>query len=436
MSDPFPGVPGTYGAPVLGSTLEFVADAEGWATRRYAEHGPVFKTRVLGSERIIFSDPEAVRQVLGDRADNFSSRLGWEWPIGKLFRRGLMLRDFDDHRLHRKVMQFAFRSAAMRQYTEMMAPIIDRHVTAWSRLESLQFYPAVKRLTLEIAAEVFMGEALGPEAVRVNDSLMQAVRAAVAPVRRELPFTQFRRGMAGRRYMVDYFGRRIAAHRADPGPDLLSQLCVAETETGDTLSDQDVVDHMIFLLMAAHDTTTATLATMAWEFSRDRSWQERLRDEINDVGTPVLEWDHRDDHPQIEWVFQEAMRLHPPVPFIPRQTMAGCEIDGTPVPAGSLISVAALLTHRLPRYWKDPARFDPERFERGEHKQHSHLFVPFSGGAHTCLGMHVAGLMTKAILVQALQRLRFSTSPGQVEMIVTVPIPRPRYGLPLRVTVV
>lgn len=435
MNDPFRHIPGSYGAPVIGSTLGFVRDAERWATTRYDTHGSVFKARVLGSERVVFVGPDAVRDILMDRNDNFSSELGWEWPIGRLFRHGLMLRDFDDHRLHRKVMQFAFRSAAMRQYTEMMAPIVERHVDAWSRRNAVSFYAAVKALTLEIAAEVFMGEPLGPEATRVNESLGEAVRAAVAPIRREVPLSQFRRGMAGRRYVAEFFGSRIAAHRAAPGPDLFSQLCVAETEGGATLDDEDVVDHMIFLLMAAHDTTTATLATMAWEFSRDQSWQHRLRQEITDVGASTLTWDRRDAYPQLEWVFQEAMRLHPPVPFIPRQTLVDCEVDGTPVPGGSLVVAAALLTHRLPQYWKDPERFDPERFgpERAEHRQHSHLFVPFSGGAHTCLGMHVAGLMTKAILVQALHRLRFSTSPGQVEKIVTVPIPKPRHGLPLQV---
>lgn len=431
-------VPGNYGWPWLGHTVPFIRDAEGWARRNLAAHGPVFKSKVLFEPGVIFADPDAAKYILMDRADNFSSQVGWRAPIGKLFRNGLMLRDFDDHRFHRKIMQEAFRQQALRDDVEMMNPIIERGIAGWDSVEDFSFYREIKQLTLDIAAEVFMGEPLGGRGAEINDALMQAVTASISPVRKEWPFSQFRRGMAARRLMQEYFGRQIPARRAGGGRDLFTRLCHAETEDGDRFSDDDIVDHMIFLMLAAHDTTTSTLATMAWELARDQTWQERLRDEVRSLAAEVMSFDDRDHLEQTEWVFREALRMHPPVPFMPRGVVRDDELLGYPLPAGSGVSVCSLLIHRLPEWWDDPERFDPERFGPGrmEHKRHSHSFIPFGGGAHTCIGMHFAGLMAKAIVVQLLRRYRFRTHPGQTETILAVPIPKPKHGLPLKVELI
>jgi cytochrome P450 len=188
---------------------------------------------------------------------------------------------------------------------------------------------------------------------------------------------------------------------------------------------------MIFLLMAAHDTTTSTLASMAWYLSGDDHWQARLRDEALAVGT--FTYDHRDDVPAIDHAFREAMRLHPPVPFIPRRALEDVEIDGVAIPAGVQVVASALLVHRDPTIWTDPHSFDPGRFAEGreEHRSHSHAWFPFSGGAHTCIGMHFAGLLTKAIMVSLLSRFELVRQPGQAVRFQALPIPKPVGGLPL-----
>jgi cytochrome P450 len=114
--------------------------------------------------------------------------------------------------------------------------------------------------------------------------------------------------------------------------------------------------------------------------------------------------------------------------------MKAADIAGVPVPQGTMISVATLLIHRLPELWADPLAFDAARYGPGreEHKAHSHGYIPFGGGAHTCIGMHFAGHLAKAIMSDVLRRHRLVSLPGQRVETQTVPIPKPRGGLPLQ----
>jgi cytochrome P450 len=175
---------------------------------------------------------------------------------------------------------------------------------------------------------------------------------------------------------------------------------------------------------------------MMWEMARQPVWQERLRDEVRDLDEAALSFEGSKGLTQVDWVFKEANRLVPPVPFSPRVAVADTEVDGWRVPADAGITVASMLIHRDPDWWTNPHDFDPERFsdERAEHKQHSHVYVPFAGGAHTCLGNHFAQLMAKAILTQVLPRYRFSPGGGTRVEFQTVPIPKPRRNLPLEVS--
>lgn len=428
-------VPGESGLPILGNMPRILRDAERWALDGYRRFGPVHRMHFMFEPWVVLADPDLAKHVLLDRQKQFSSKHGWRTTIGKLFHNGLMLRDFEDHRFHRKIMQDAFRSEAMRGYVEVMNPLIESRLDSWETGSTTQMYAQFKQLTLDIASEVFVGLPLGEEAARVNKAFIATIDAAVATIRAELPGTTFKKGMDGRRFLEEFFGSRISERRGEGRTDLFSRLCDATDDEGRSFTDQDIIDHMIFLLMAAHDTTTSTLSTMAWELARRPLWQKRLRSVVTGR---TLSWDDRNEMPEVDWVFKEAMRLHPPVPFVPRRTVTDVELGGYHLPAGTPISLSALVIHRLPEYWTDPEAFDPERFapDRTEDKGHSHVYLPFSGGAHTCIGMHFAGLMTKAITMQLLTRFRLEPLPGQDVFIQTLPIPKPRGGLPLRLLTV
>lgn len=435
MPDGLDHVPGSLGLPGLGQTLRFARDTRGLMEERRQRHGDVFKVRVLGVPTVVFCSPDATRTIYLDREDNFSSTIGWGPTIGDLFHRGLMLRDFEDHRFHRRVMQQAFRRDALAGYMEGVHEVVDRHLAAVGE-GPVDVYALMKSMTLDIAAEVFVGASLREDIDVVNGAFVDMMGAAVTPVRRDLPFTAYRKAMRGRDALETTFARLVAESRTKPeGSDLLSRLCHATTDDGAPLPDDEVVDHMIFLLLAAHDTTTSTLAVMLWELARDQDWQQRVVDEVGRLDGDPVTLENEKELTDVDRAFKEATRLHPPVPFSPRGVLADCEIDGTAIPGGTMITAASLVLHRHPDWWTEPDRFDPDRFssERAEHRRHSHVFVPFGGGAHTCIGNHFAELMAKAAVSRLFARHRVAAAPGQRVHIQSVPIPKPRGGLVLTV---
>lgn len=434
--DPLAHIPGDRGLPVVGHSVQFVRDCHGLMDSRRARYGDVFRTELLGRTNVAFLTPQATREIYLDPGRVLSSEGGWSTSIGPLFTRGLMLRDFGDHHVHRRVMQQAFSRAALTGYVERIHTITDRHLDGLPSGE-LDVYVLMKRLTLDIAAEVFVGASLGEEADLVNRAFAASVRASITPVRLPLPGTTYGRGLAGRRTLQRVFGGLVVRRRAEePGQDLLSRLSHATTESGDLLPVDEVVDHMIFLMLAAHDTTTSTLAVLLWQLGLHPQWHDRVSAEVAGLdGAPVTLANHG-ELVDTTRAMNEALRLSPPVPFSPRVAVADVVIDGVPIPAGTAVTPASMTLHRHPDWWSDPLRFDPDRFapERAEHLQHSHLFVPFGGGAHLCIGNHVAEIITKTVVARLLARRRVSADPTARVVIQPVPIPKPRGPLVLQLT--
>ena len=171
-------------------------------------------------------------------------------------------------------MQGAFKRSAMERYVADMGPVIADVLERWP-VGTMKVFPQIKALTLNIAARVFMGMALGREADRMNQAFIDTVEASLALIRKPVPPFGMWRGVKARRFLVELMRSKLADKRATEGPDMFSRLCRARSEEGDVFSDDDVLDHMIFLMMAAHDTTTSTLTSMTYELAQHPDWQER-----------------------------------------------------------------------------------------------------------------------------------------------------------------
>src|SRR6201747_406706 len=284
-------IPGDEGWPVIGRTLAVLADPKGEVERMAAAYGHVYRSRVLGETSISVLGPEANELVLFDQTKLFSSTHGWEIVLGRLFPRGLMLLDFDEHRLHRRALSVAFKSGPMKSYLGELDAGIAARVAQWrARPGPMLFYPAMKQLTLDLAATSFLGAEIGPEVDEITRAFVDMVAASVAVVRKPLPGTQMARGVRGRKRIVAYFSEQIPLRRAKGGgEDLFSQLCQATHEDGALLTTQDIVDHMSFLMMAAHDTLTSSLTSFVAALATNPGWQERLRDEVSALGLAVHE---------------------------------------------------------------------------------------------------------------------------------------------------
>ena len=427
-------IPGDEGWPVIGRTLAILADPKGEVERMAAKYGLVYRSRVLGETSVSLLGPEANELVLFDQAKLFSSTYGWETILGRLFPRGLMLLDFDEHRLHRRALSVAFKSGPMKSYLAALDAGISGRVAQWRQKPGpMLFYPAMKQLTLDLAATSFLGAAIGPDVEAITRAFIDMVAASVAPIRQPWPGTQMARGVKGRARIVAYFSEQIPIRRAKGGDDLFSQLCRATHEDGALLSTQDIVDHMSFLMLAAHDTLTSSLTSLVAAIAEDQEWQEKLRNEVTALGVAPdapISFDNLEAMRLTEMAFKEVMRIRPPVPSIPRRATRDFSFGGYSIPAGTLVSVNPLFTHHMPEIWPKPDIFDPLRFtDEAQRGRHRFAWVPFSGGAHMCLGLHFAYMQAKCFARHFLQNLSVKlTAPTTPEWQIW-PIPKPKDGL-------
>ncbi len=429
------------------SEARFLSNTLAFAQRVHAKCGPVSRGWWMFRQTVYLMSAQANEAVLFDRAGRFSAKQGWERVLAELFPRGLMLRDAEDHRWHRRLMLPAFRKEALARYLEAMNPRIEAAIAQWGKegaQSNLKFYPAIKRLTLAIAADVFLGTQLDAEIDQISADFTDLVAASVAIVRLPVVGRTYARGVQARARLADFIRERIAQRRASDANDLFTQLCHARDEADKQYSDEEIVDHLIFIMMAAHDTTTSAITTMVYALAKHPQWQDRLRREARNTAdwmarsgrsTPTL--DDLARMTDIELVFKEALRLYQPLPTIARRALVDVEIHGKVIPAGTPVAVFPIQVHRSAEWWSQPEKFDPERFssERAEHRLHPYAWAPFGGGAHMCLGLHFAEMQVKAVLLPLLRSWQWSVPEAYVPNYAYAPIAKPRDGLPIQLAV-
>ncbi|NNC51783.1 MAG: cytochrome P450 [Erythrobacter sp.] len=438
--NPTPGdlahIPGEGGLPLVGNTFKMLKDPHAFAQRMVETYGRVYKNRAFGGWVVALIGADANELVLFDKEKNFSSEQGWGPILDQLFPRGLMLMDFDHHRADRRALSIAFKPGPMRHYSGSLNRGIAQTVESWGAGQ-MQFYPAIKTLTLDLAADSFIGIEWGPEADKINTAFINMVQASVAPVRHPLPFTQMKRGVDGRKFLVEFFTEETHRRRAEGGgQDMFSQFATAEYEDGSLMPVDEVVDHMNFLMMAAHDTITSSATSLVWLLAKHPEWQEKLRQEIESVtggcdanGRPRdLAYEDMGKLELTEMAFKEALRMVPPVPSTPRRALREFEYGGYRIPAGQHVGINAHFVHHEEAHWDTPHEFNPMHFTPEKVKaRHKYAWVPFGGGAHMCLGLHFAYMQVKVLMAQLLPRYEISLE--QQPDWQAWPIPKPKDGL-------
>ncbi|OBJ56495.1 cytochrome P450 [Mycobacterium sp. 1423905.2] len=443
LADPPPGsglkpVVGDRGLPILGHMIEMLRGGPDYLMFLYQTKGPL----VFGDSPVLpfvaALGPDAAQAIYSNRNKDYSQQ-GWTPVIGAFFHRGLMLLDFEEHLFHRRIMQEAFVRSRLASYVEQMDHVVSQVISSDWVANDARFllYPAMKELTLDIASMVFMGHEPGTDrdlVTKVNKAFTMTVRAGNAVIRTGVPPFTWWRGLRARRLLEDYFAERVKEQRRKDGDDLLSVLCHTEDEDGNRFSDEDIVNHMIFLMMAAHDTSTTTATNMAYELAAHPEWQQRCRDESDRLGDGPLDIESLEKLESLDLVMNEAIRLVSPVQWAMRRTVRDTELLGHYIPEGTNVTAFPGVNHRLPEIWTDPLTFDPERFTepRCEHKRHRYAWTPFGGGAHKCIGMTFGQLEIKTIMHRLLRRYRLELPrPGYQAKWDYRTIPIPMDGMPI-----
>ncbi len=410
-------MPGRYGLPFLGETLELFGTEELYYWSHFQRYGSVFKTRILGQKVAFLIGPDANRLVLLEQADHFSSRLGWEF-LEPLFGNGILLQDGQEHSRTRRLMYPAFHGKAIASYFDTIQTIVQNFLKDWGERGTIPLTSDFRKLTLIVASHLFLGTQTDSEVEQTSQWFTQLIAGRLALLRLDTPFTLYGRSQAARRKLQAFLRTTIAERQRQgnlqESRDILGLLLATEDEEGNRLSEVEVINQALLLLFAGHETTATLLSWLLFELGSHPEWRDRLRlEQAEVVGNEPLSLSHLKQFPQLTCALKEAERLYPPVYSIPRGVVKDIEYAGYHIPAGWYVDVSPMLTHRLPELYPNPELFDPDRFAppREEDKKHPFALIGFGSGPHSCLGFEFAQMEMKIILSTLLRHYDWTVTP-------------------------
>ncbi len=412
----------------------------------YHEHGPIFGIRVLFGYNLMLIGPEANHFVLVSGRENFDWRTGRMGDLLTLIGDGLLTTDGDYHDRSREILMPAFHRDRVEAAVTVMGA---EATTAADRLAPgsvVDVNEWTRDLAMRIAMRALFGfdpdSGRGPEIARHFESGL-AFHGREFPMQLLVgPGTPLARLRKDRAALEQLVGAEISRRRArdddgSGGSDMLSSLIGSTDDEGRSLSDQQVLDHVLTLLFAGHDTTTSVVTFLVYELARNPDWADRLAAELADVageGEPTPE-QLFGKLPLLSQAIDETLRLYPPAWFGPRRAVRDFEFAGVRAPAGIPVAYSSWVSHRLPHVFPDPERFDPERFSPERRAElPKGAYVPFGMGPRVCIGKRFGYAEVHALAAALIRRFRFELPPGHEMVIEQMPTLSPKGGLPVRLT--
>jgi cytochrome P450 len=430
------------GLPVVGNLFDLRRNPIDLFTE-VAALGEVAALRFAHIDYFLVNSAEAVHHVLVDNNRNYPKSPNYK-GLKLVLGEGLVTSEGEFWRRQRRLSQPAFHRDRVASFVAAMVDETDRMLIGWSSRvgEVLDVHAEMMNLTLRIVARTLFSTAVGPEADAIREALGVAIHhandyaEAVIKPPQWLPLPKnfrFRRSM---KTLDSLVFRIIDARRRGESAgaaDLLA-LLMAATEDGRGMSDPQLRDEVMTLVMAGHETTANALAWTFYLLSKDPEVERRLFREVTSaIGERAPD---APDAPRLRYakmVVEESMRLFPPVWAIERQALEEDVVGGFRVPKRALVAISPFFLHRHRAYWENPEGFDPDRFSpEATEKRPKFAYLPFGGGPRQCIGMGFATIEAQMILARIAQRFRLELVPGhrvELDPVVTL---RPRRGLPMR----
>lgn len=394
-----------------------------WAARRY---GTPFTLTIAPGKRtmVAFHEPEAVREIFAGDPKIFQAGKG-NAILGPLMgEHSLLLVDADQHTRARKMLMPAFTPNAISDYRTMVDRITADHVAAWPTGKAFASHESMNELTLDVILQTVFG---------VDDhALLAEFRPLVQAVIQTPPYVllgynvprlhrigPWRRSIVAQDRLDAAIYRQIADMRAtdlSDRVDVLSRLLQVHDDEGNGLTDAELRDQLVTLLMAGHETTATALAWALHELGSDPVLLEKA----------TLAADDGDER-YLEAVLKEAMRVHPVIAMIGRLLMEPATIGGIELPAGTYVTASIVLAHQDPAHHPRVEEFRPERFLEGE--VHANTWIPFGGGVRRCIGAGFSLMEGVAVLRQVLSDYEIAVPAGSPERTVVRNITAvPKFG--------
>jgi len=439
-----PGPPNYY---ILRHLRSASRDPIGYYTKFWKEYGDIVRVHWFGNTHAhLCLHPSMVEHVLQANWSNYSK--GFFYKRLSIFTgNGLFTSSGETWKTQRRLAQPAFHRAKIENLANLMATTVEEMCQRWeeedrTRDASAPFDLAgeTMRLALQIAGRALFGSDLqGKEAHRFHE-LMNAAMSHVEhrfnpltlpeniPTRRN---QKFLKAKAELDEWITKLVRERAAHTGPEHDDLLQILVDArDPESGQGLSERQLIDEVITLLVAGHETSADALA---WGFAllaQNPHTREELESELSHINGKTLQFADLADLPYSKMVFEESLRLYPPIWALAREANEADEIGGFPIEARSSVITLPFLTHRHPDFWEAPEKFDPTRFsEKNRLNRAKFAYFPFGGGPRLCIGQQFALMEGQIALAIISSRYRLELAPFEkLEMHPSLAL-RPRNGL-------
>jgi cytochrome P450 len=386
--------------PRYAQALQWVMRPQEFVVRQRERFGDVFTLEFIEGQPLVFlGDPEDVRTVFTGSAEvmhagEANRLLG---PI--LGSRSILLLDEAEHLRQRRLLLPPFHGARMLRYEEIMAEAVQRELATWQEGEVIEMLPRMQAITLEVIMRAVFGIEDGLEMERLRVLLRRMLKATTDMRQMALSLIM---GPDSQRLQQrlrevldpvdDELYRVIAEHRADPDleqrEDILSMLLLASDEDGEPLSDEELRDELMTLLLAGHETTASSLSWAFEQLTQNPQTLQQLTEELRGGG----------DGAYCEAVIQETMRLRPVLPIVVRLLKEPITVGQGRfrIPAGTRVAPAIMLVHLRDDIYPDPFDFHPERFI--EKPPGTYTWIPFGGGMRRCVGSAFAQFEMSAVL--------------------------------------
>ena len=404
-------------------TLQFQKDTPGFLRAARDQFGDL-TTFFLGGQLFYGAfAPEMVHEVTVSKQNSFIKGVGFE-RMRKVLGTGLLTSEEPIHLRHRRLMQSPFHISKISSYAETMLALTEKHISRWQPGKSIQLGPEMMSLTFDIVAEILFGADISSETDRVQRSMHVAIDRIERTMLPGLdlmdnwPIPYFKKFRMAADDLND-LATKIIQNRIDKKikhDDLLGILLEAETPDGERLSPAEVSDETLTLILSGHETTANVLTWVFSYLSENPQYLPALIAEADEVLSHRGATDFATfifGAPQVSAIFNEVLRLCPPVWVAPRRALEDVELSGALIPKGAHLLISHFVTHRDPRFFESPDLFKPERW-RGDFEKSlpRGAFFPFGAGTRKCLGDQFAILESKVIILEILRRYRLHLLAG------------------------
>ncbi len=395
---PFASVPRLL--PYIGASFRIQRDPVGYLQKLARDYGDLVGFHLMGRPAFLLSHPDYIREVLVTQQVNFTKSPALQ-RARRLLGDGLLTSEGEYHLRHRRLIQPAFYRERLQSYAAIIVSFGLEARGRWQPGQPLDVLSEMMRLTLLIVAKALFGADAEQDTAAVTGALAEVehrFRYLLFPfpnILFGLPLPASRR-FERAKFVLDQTVYRIIRNRSDVpangSHDLLSVLMAERDEHGSALTRTQLRDEILTLFLAGHETTAIGLTWTWYLLAHNPECEQRMHAEIDSVlkgSTPGF-----DDIPRLaytERVLSESMRLFPPVWNIGRLSKKSFELGDATIGGGSICLMSPYVVHRDPRFFPDPERFDPTRWESAARESRPKFsYFPFGGGARVCIGERFA----------------------------------------------